>query len=346
MMNVKPLTKRTAVLLIIVGILFFVLYLLFFVPFEEFSSAFQRANPIYYSIAFGALTLSVFFAALTWHFFLRILSIESRLLKAFQFIWVGYFVDLLIPAESLSSDISKIYLMSKQSGASTGKVAASVIAHRILATIISFSGLVISSIYFLLRYQPSPFLRGFIALTVGVSMFFLGAMLYFSTKRKATERIVNWTVNFAERVSRGRWNLENLKLRAMRILEAFHEGILTLGMRPSSLVFPVASAILAWFFDMLIVVLVFLSLGALGTGISFSVIVIVYFIIVGIEDAPLVIPASVGIMEIAMTSLYALFGVSIGLSAIATVLIRAMTFWVRLLIGGLVVQWLGIKGLA
>lgn len=129
----------------------------------------------------------------------------------------------------------------------------------------------------------------------------------------------------------------------MRMLEAFHEGTATLGTRPAALAFPVAFSILSWFFDLLIVVFVFLSLGVFGMNISFSAIVIVYFIAVGIEDIPLGIPAHLGIMEIAMTSLYTLFGVPIGLSVAATVLIRAMTFWARMLIGGLAVQLLGIK---
>jgi len=139
--------------------------------------------------------------------------------------------------------------------------------------------------------------------------------------------------------------LDALRQSALKMLQAFHEGIATLGREPKSLVLPVVFSILAWFFDLLIVVLVFFSLGSFGAGVSLSVIVIVYFIIVGIEDIPLGIPAGVGLMEIAMTSLYALFGVPIGLSVAATLLIRAMTFWVRLVIGGLTVQWLGIKAL-
>jgi uncharacterized protein (TIRG00374 family) len=345
MTDAKPLARRTAALLIVVGIFIFILYLRLFVPFGEVLSAFDHANLAFYSLAFGALILSVAFAALTWQFFLRMLSIKSAFLKAFQFIWVGYFVDLLIPAESLSSDISRIYLMSKQSGENAGKVTASVLAHRILATVISFSGLVVSSLYFILVYNPSAILTGFIAFIAGVSMILLTCLIYFSTRRKTTERIVNWIVNLAKRLSRGHWNLENLKSQAMRMLESFHEGTASLGTQPAALAFPIAFSILSWFFDLLIVVFVFLSLGVLGMNISFSAIVIVYFITVGIEDIPLGIPAHLGIMEIAMTSLYTLFGVPIGLSAVATVLIRAITFWVRMLIGGFAAQLLGIKAL-
>ena len=119
-----------------------------------------------------------------------------------------------------------------------------------------------------------------------------------------------------------------------------------MGTQPRKIVRPVVVAVLSWFFDLLIVVLVFFSLGFIGVHVSLSVIVIVYFIILGIEDIPLGIPAGVGIIEILMTNLYVLFQVPIGLSVAATVLIRFITFWTKLFIGGVTVQWLGIKALA
>jgi len=345
MRDEKHFAKRTAALLIMVGLFVFLLYLYFLVPFGQFVSTVQQINPFYYSLALGTLILSVTFSSLTWQRLLRILSVKSALLKAFQFIWIGYFVDLLIPAESVSSDISRIYLMSKESGENAGKVTASVIAHRILSTIISFGGLLTSSVYFVLWYRPSSSILEFIVIITTASILLLGSLFYLSTNRKATEKIANWVIYLSARLSRGRLRLDRLKQSAVKMLQAFHDGIETLGRRPKALVLPVVFSILAWFFDLLIVVLVFFSLGSFSSGVSLSVVVIVYFIIVGIEDIPLGIPAGVGLMEIAMTTLYTFFGVPIWLSAAATLLIRVMTFWVRLLIGGLTVQWLGIKAL-
>jgi len=128
------------------------------------------------------------------------------------------------------------------------------------------------------------------------------------------------------------------------MLTAFHSGIATLGKQPKGLVMPTFLAIMAWFFDVLIAVLVFHSLGSFNVNISLSAIVIVYSIMIGIQTIPIGIPEGMGLPEISMTTLYALFGVPIAMSAVATVLIRILTFWMRLLIGGVAVQWLGIKG--
>jgi len=146
--------KRTGVVIIAAGLFMFLLYLYFFVPFGEFVTDIQKANPFYYSLAFGSMLLSVAFYSLAWQRLLHVLSVKCSFLKSFQIVWIGSFVDLLVPAESISGDISRVYLMSKESGENAGKVVASVIGHRVLTMTITLAGLVISSVYFVVTYRP------------------------------------------------------------------------------------------------------------------------------------------------------------------------------------------------
>jgi len=108
------------------------------------------------------------------------------------------------------------------------------------------------------------------------------------------------------------------------------------------LVLPASLTIVAWALELLIAVLVFQSL---KTRVPFSAIAMVYSIGIAIQTAPVGIPGEVGLLEVIMTSVYTLLGVPIAAAAVATLLIRIITLWMRLLIGGLTVQWLGIKGL-
>ena len=345
MTNEIRFPKRISVLLILVGLFVFLLYL-YLVPFrkEDLVTYFQQANPFFYSLAFISLLLAMAFYSLTWHNLLKLLSVKTSFRKAFQFIWIGTFFDLLVPAESVSGDASRIYLMSKEAGENPGKVVASVVGHRILSGVVTVGGLVISSVYFILKYPPSLLFLEFIGIVVTVSVVSLSLLFYLSTHRQTTERIVNWLVKLLSRLSRGHWRLDHLRASAEKMLTAFHSGIVTLGERPKGLVMPAFLAIIAWFFDVLIAVLAFYSLGSLGVKISLSSIVIVYSVMIGIQTIPIGIPGEVGLPEIVMTSLYTLLGVPIAMSAVATVLIRVLTFWTRLLIGGVAVQWLGIKG--
>lgn len=340
--------KRTGVLVIVVGLFVFVLYLYFFVPFSGFMSYIRQADPFYYSLAFAAMLLSVAFYSLAWQRLLHLLSVKSSFWKTLQFVWVGNFVDLLVPAESISGDISKVYLMSKESGEDAGKVVASVIGHRVLTTTITLGGLVISSVYFAFKYSPPLFIMEFVAVIGAGTVFSIFLIFYLSKKRQATEKIVSWLIGLLVRFSRGRWQFQSLKKQAEKMLKAFHDGIDALGVRPRRLVLPVSLGIVAWLFDLLIAVLVF---HALSAQVSFSALVIVYSISVAIQSIPLGIPGEFGVLDVIMAFLYSLLipipdiEKARALSAAATVLIRILTLWVRLLIGGLIVQWLGIKGL-
>jgi uncharacterized protein (TIRG00374 family) len=341
---------RTGVLLIVIGLFIFVLFLFLFGvnPFQV-AETLKTANPFYYSLAFGALLLSVSFYSLTWHRLLNLLSVKTSLFKAFQFIWIGDFVNQMIPAESVSGDITRVYLMCKESSDDPGKVVASVMGHRILSTVITFGGFLVSAVYFVLVYSPSLLVIEFIAIVTATSIVSLSLLIYLSIRKQSTEKIVNWVVGLLARISHGHWKVDSLKSSAEKMLNAFHEGIQTLIERPKKLISPLFFSFVAWLFDLLIAVMVFLSIGSLGVTISFPAIVIVYSIIIGIQNIPIGVPGEVGVVEIAMTALYTLLGSGdpIVMSAIATsatLLIRILTLWTRLIIGGIAFQWLGIKG--
>jgi len=334
--------KKTGVLVIAIGLFVFLLYLYFFVPFGEFVASIRQADPFYYSLAFAAMLLSVAFYSLVWQRLLHLLSVKSSFLKTFQFVWVGSFVDLLVPAESISGDISRVYLMSKESGENAGKVVASVIGHRILTTTITLGGLTISSVYFTFKYNPPPYVMEFVGVVGAGTLLSLFLIFYLSKKRQATSKVVDWVIGLGVRLSRGHWQFERLRRQAEKMLKAFHDGIDAFGVQPSRLVLPVFLAIVAWLLDLLIAFLVF---HALNTRVSFSAIVIVYSISVAIQTIPIGVPGEIGLLDVLMASLYTLLGIPIAVSAVATLLIRILTLWLRLLIGGLTVQWLGIKSL-
>jgi len=333
--------KKTGAVVIAAGLLVFLLYLYFFVPFGEFYDSIQQVDPFLYSLAFGSMLLSTAFYSLAWQRLLDLLSVKCSFLKSLQIVWVGSFVDLLVPAESISGDISRAYLMSRESGENTGKVVASIIGHRVLSMTITLGGLVISSVYFALNYHPPPLVLEFVSLIGLGTITAMILILYFSRRREDTDKIVSWIIGLLVRLSRGRWKFERLKESAEKMLKAFHNGIDTLTAQKSRLALPGFLAIVAWALDLLISVLVFRALKA---QVPFSTIAIVYSISIAIQTAPVGIPGEAGILEVVMTSLYTLLNVDIGVAAAATILTRVITLWLRLLIGGLTIQWLGIKG--
>ncbi|MFQ6080833.1 MAG: YbhN family protein [Candidatus Bathyarchaeia archaeon] len=335
----RSLVKR-GVPLLLIGLSVFLFYLYFFVGMADIAVIIHRANLFYFSLAVVAVLVSMTFYSLAWQRLLSLLSIKTTPRKTVLFTWIGTFVDLLVPAESISGEISRAYLMSKSSGENAGKVVASVISHRILSMTVTLSGLIIGSVFFILRYEPSGLVFNLIIIVAtgtAISLFFV---CYLCLREEATEKMVHWLIRFLAFISKGRWQLTRLRSKAQEMLRAFHEGIAILTRSPKSLAWPVALSVAAWFFDLLIALLVFVSL---GFQVSLSAILIVYSIGCAIQTIPLGIPGEVGLVEIVMTSLYTLLGIHPAISAAATVLTRAITLWFKLLVGYIAVQWVGLK---
>jgi uncharacterized protein (TIRG00374 family) len=345
MTNQIRISKKTAAIFLTAGLLLFLVYLYFFVDFGEFLETLQRANPLYYSLAAGCLFITMAFYSLTWQSLLHLVSVKVTFWKAAQYIWIGSFVDLLVPAESVSGDISRVYLVSRDNKDNAGRVVATVVGHRLLSGFVLFIGFFVSAVYFIFMFRPAILVQQIIIIVLALGVVFQGLLFYLCTRQHITERLVNWLVNLLVRLSRGRWHFDRLRASAMKMLTAFHDGIDMIGRQPKRLIIPFLLAILAWFFDLLLVVLVWFSLGSFGGRVSLSLIMVVYSISAGLQVVPLGIPAEIGVFEIVMTSIYAVFGVPIALAAVATLLTRFLTLWIKLVVGGVALQMLGLKEL-
>ena len=341
----KAQLMKRGIPFLLIGLLIFVFYLYFFVGIPDMVMILQRVNLFYYSLAIVAVLLGMLFYSLVWQRLLNLLSVKTAFRKTFLYVSVGTFVDLLVPAESVSGEISRAYLMSKNTNENTGKVVASVVSHRILSIAVTLSGLIIGSAFFILRYEPAGLVVNFIIIIAVCTAISLALLLYLCREERVTKKIVDWVIRLAVRIFRGRWQLTRLRSRAKRMLRDFYQGIAVLGKRPKGLVWPVVFSIAAWFFDLLITVLVFVSLGEYG--VSISAVVIVYSVSIAIQAIPLGIPGVAGVVDIVMTSLYTVlllpFGISPATSAAATLLTRIITLWFRLFVGYVAVQWVGIK---
>jgi uncharacterized protein (TIRG00374 family) len=343
----KGFRLKKRYLLIFAGLAIFVLYLFLFVPVGKTVAAVQSFNPFYFSLAFCCLLVSVACYSLAWQRFLNLLSVKTSFRKAFQFVWVENFVDLVIPGEPVSGEVSRIYLMSKDTGGNYGQVFASAVGQRIAATCVTVVGLLVSTVYFAWEFRPPFLILLFAGVVLVGDIIVIGLLFYLAGRKGVTQKLAKWLFRMATRVSRGRWKFEHLTERVLGALEIFHEGILTLGKHRRSLVLPVLFTVLSWLSDVSIAILVFLSL-SVGTAPFISEIIIVYTIAGAIQNFPIgVIPGEVGLTEIVMTTLFAALGNPqlIFIYAGATVLIRILTFWTRLLISGVVVQLIGVKSL-
>ena len=339
------LSVKQSVIFMIAGLLVFILYLYFFVGFSEIAGIFQQVDPVkyslYYSLTVAAIVLSVLFYAMVWHDLLEVLSIGIGLKKSFLYCWVANFVDLVLPLETVSGEITRAYLAHNELRGNVGKMAASLVVHRIISIFTTLTGLTISSLYLLLEYRVEPaVLYPLAVVTIGTAITIV-ILMYISLKEAAAGKIVNALIRFAGIVIKDPQKLADAEEKAKHYLSAFNRGVKEFGQKRRHLIKPVVYSYISWLFHLLIYFLVFYALGFPKVTQYVFQTVIVFSITLAVQTIPIGLP--VGPVEIAMAILFGLFGFPKEMSGTATSLIRVVTFWFQILLGYLIVQWLGIK---
>jgi len=340
----KPKITRKTVIFPLIGLAAFFLYIyLFQVDIPAIIATAQRANPLLYALAAALSLVEVFFFSVSWRVLVNFLLVKLPVIRSYLFVWYGIFVDTIIPAESVSGEATRLYLITKEQGNDTcGRVVASLVTHRLLGMTMNVAVLILGMGLLFTEAQINPLIFNLILfLAVGITVT-LVLLILFSFKEKWSLKVIDWLIRVGKFLSRGKWHWQLTKIKedACKIAKSFHDSMKEFKYNPSALVFSMFYLAITWFFSLSIPYLVFMSL---GYPISWGVVLITSTIVLAVKSIPLGIPVEVGIPEITMTTLYSLLGVSAEISATATILTRLITLWLRFFIGFLAQQWLELK---
>ena len=161
-------------------------------------------------------------------------------------------------------------------------------------------------------------------------------ILYLSVNEKATGRILGWIIRGGSFVLRDHWNPEDFRSRAEQLLGRFHEGIRTLGSNRRALARPISLSFLAWGFDISIT---FLTFASLGFPAPIDKVLIVYALTGSLQAFGV---SFLGFTEVIVSGAYAILGIPAAISVSATLLVRFVTLWFKLIVSYFVFQYAGI----
>jgi uncharacterized protein (TIRG00374 family) len=261
--------------------------------------------------------------------------------RSLLFVWVGVFVDTLIPAESVSGEISKIYLVNRDRNGTAGKATATIVAQRLIGMVINIGTLLIGAALLLVESLLFGLILNLILFLVTISVVFLALILLLCRKEEWTLRIVDAVIRFVERISRGRWKLTNVRAEVIEAAKAFHSAMREYAHAPKSIFVASVFSTISWIFSLLVFYLTFAAIGY--PQISWSAILVISAVFIAVKSVPIGIPFEVGLPEITLTTLLILFGVPPQISATGTIMMRLLTLWLRFFVGFGAQQWLGIK---
>ncbi len=333
----KPRLTKKVILFIAVGLATLLFYLYYFVGTVNIADVIRQINVFYYASAFVAFVVSIFFFSLTWRSLLKVIDVEISVRRALVFTWVGMFFDSVVPDPGWSGDLSKAYMLSKASGRDVGRIAASVVGQKVIGMAVTIVDLILGLALLVLYYTLPSGVFFFVVMVLLLSVFSLGVIWYLSSNPKATKTLLGWLMRGASFVLRDRWNSEDFRLRAEDTLNKFHEGMRNLTANPRALVRPVALSLTAWVFDVSVIFLVFASL---RFPVPVDKVLIVYALTGTLQAMGV---SFLGFTEIIMSSSYTVLGIPVAISLAATLLVRVVTLWFKLILSYFAFQWIGVR---
>jgi uncharacterized protein (TIRG00374 family) len=340
----KPKLTVTTVLLPIVGLTAFFLYLLLFnVDLAEVFATAQRANPIIYSAAILVSLAEVFFFAVSWRSILSYLYVKISIFRSYLFVWYAIFMDIVIPAESISGEVCRVYLVNREQCGTSGKVVASVVTQRLIGMGMNILFLLMGIYLLFTEATVDPFIFNLILFFTAAIAGIMVLLIVISANERWSLKVINGLIRIGEVLTRGKWKqLSEIREEALRDAKIFHESMKAFWHKPKTLVLPTAYTALNWLCSLAIPYLVFLSL---GVTIPWSVVFITCAIVVAVKSIPIGVPFEVGLPEITMTTLYtSMLGLPLaGICATATILSRILTLWLRFGVGFASQQWVELK---
>ena len=332
----RPLSQKVILAVLILGLVAFVLYFVLFINPVQVVDIVSKTNLACYASAFVAYSLCALFSSLVWRNLLSNLSVEISARKTLLFTWVGLFFDATVPQLGWSSEVSRTYLLTKDSSVDAGKIGASVVGQKIFnMTITAITmglglGLVLIS-------HPLPFVVAFlISLVLGLSILTLTLVYYISIKPAATKTLLNWAIGMIS-FFRKTWNPESFRLRADGLLSRFHVGIQQLRANPKALVKPIIYSVTSFVFEISVT---FLTFVALGYPVPVDKVLIVFTLTGTLQTVGVTF---FGFPELIMSVSFTALGIPAALSVSVTLLVRLVSLWFRLVVSYVALQWAGIR---
>lgn len=319
----KQTNRKWVVLTMAAGLAVFAFYLYSVAGVNDIIKIFETINPYYYSLGFVAVLLSTLCYSLTWNSLLSGLQVRISYWKTFVFSWVGMFVDEVIPG-GISGDFFKSYLISKDSELDVGKIVASVVVQKLFTVAIVTVNLTAGLVLLTLNYglQPEFLILAVISISLLAALFI--ALVYFSVRPKATERVVGWIARIISIVRRKNWDEMRFQESARKTLGPFHEGVQSIRGNSKALIKAAVFSSLASVFDILLIFLVF---SAVRYPVPVDKALIVYALTVSLQASGVTV---VGFTEVVMISLYSALGIPVALSSVITLLTRFASLWFKL----------------
>ncbi|MFH0850439.1 MAG: lysylphosphatidylglycerol synthase transmembrane domain-containing protein [Candidatus Bathyarchaeota archaeon] len=324
--------RRWSRLLTALGLVIFVAYLAYTNPFSVLLEA-GRFNPWLYMWAVVIDWVGLLFLAGSWHRLLRAIDIRVSLWRTIQVTFVSLFVVFILPIPS-GFEIIRAYLVKNEEGGNAGKAVSSVMVSKVYY-FIGFSVLLLAAAFMVVvlgggEIPVRPELVWFVVGYAFLNTLIFGVLLTPRLLSRLYRGSPGWLRSrLLDRVYSPELGLGGFNA----FIQEMDWAVQALRRRPLDNLLSVLMVGLHWSSGAVTTYLVALSL---GVPISLWVVILIYGVIEFIQQLNVVVPSGLGVVDAGLTGALTVVGVPLGVAAAISLLTRLATYWLELVICGLV----------
>jgi uncharacterized protein (TIRG00374 family) len=158
--------------------------------------------------------------------------------NAFIYYWAGYFVDLVVPCQTVCGEVTRLYLVHRETNGNYGSIAAGGVANRIVAYMIVVAGLYTSAILLYTQSKvPTIISSVFIFVLAGASIY-LVLLLYLAFSKQAAGTLTSLGLKLRRILRPKKYQSSELSAETKESLAAFYQGFKAFRENPKYLVKP------------------------------------------------------------------------------------------------------------
>ncbi len=179
-----------------------------------------------YAVAIVFGLLEVFFFTISWRVLTNYLKIKIGVFRAYLYVWYGIYVDTIVPAQSISGEVTRTYLCTRDKCGPFGKVVASLFTHRLLGMVLNVVALIAGIILLTRGGNVNPLVFNAIVLVAAAIVGIIGLMFVLSFKQQWTLKVVDFATHAVHKITFGKVKLTKLTEQAVEATQHFHESMI------------------------------------------------------------------------------------------------------------------------
>lgn len=313
------------------------------IGYARFLFLISNVNKSFVILVFLLNVLNIIAFTMSWKF---LIPMDISFYKLFKFYVAGTFINNITPTFGSGGEPIKAMLLGKETGSSKAECFAGVVYHRIV-NILSFLAIELAGLG-LLFYKPEINLERWeisvLVSSIVFGLFIFGLLIYFYMRKDRLSSLAHSMLrSFAPLIRRVRKGFDQRAYADSleKSIDSFHSGLRGIHCNKSGLAKAMFFSSLGWIFEIMVMYVIFLSLGS-EARIPIGVLIITYSISIISGWIPLVLPGGIGVVDSTMATLLIFSGVSLEIALFVTLLYRLVSYWFNTILGAFYL-WRSLK---